>query len=214
MLDPHQLDELVAKARSGDTEALASVFSHYRPRLDHMVRLRMDRRIKGRFDPADVLQETFLEVTRRFPTYAKEAKMPLFLWLHYLTGQRLLQLHRQHLGAQMRDASLEISIDGGRSALAATSLCLAEQLAGSFTSPSEAAIREEAHVQLEEALNSLAPIDREVIALRHLEEFTNDEVAELLALSKAAASNRYIRALKRLKEQMGEELGDTSSSVH
>ncbi|MEM7167465.1 MAG: sigma-70 family RNA polymerase sigma factor [Planctomycetota bacterium] len=208
-LDPGQLDQLILRARGGDSDALGAVYGHYRPRLEHMVRLRMDRRLTGRFDASDVLQETFLEVTRRFPKYAKDPQMPLFLWLHYLTGQRLLQLHRQHLGAQMRDASLEISIDGGRAAMAASSLCLAEQLAGSFTSPSQVAIREETRNQIEESLNALAPIDREVIALRHLEQFSNDDVAALLGLSKAAASNRYIRALRRMKEQ----LGDLSSST-
>ncbi|MGE3166775.1 MAG: sigma-70 family RNA polymerase sigma factor [Planctomycetota bacterium] len=194
---------LLAEALAGNHDALADLFWHFRDRLLAMVRLRLDRRVASRIDPADVLQETFLEVQRRFPDYAADpARMPFFLWLHTLAGQHLLQLHRKHLGAQCRDASLEISIHGGAT-LAASSVGLAAELAASITSPSQAAMREERRERFQAALNALAPMDLEILALRHFEEFTNDEVAERLGLTKAAASNRYVRALRRLKEQLG-----------
>jgi RNA polymerase sigma-70 factor (ECF subfamily) len=82
----------------------------------------------------------------------------------------------------------------------ASSVSLAAQLLGRFTSPSRAAIRAETQLRVQEALNAMDPIDREVLALRHFELLSNGEVAQILGLSKAAASNRYIRALKRLKE--------------
>lgn len=170
-----------------------------------MVHLRLDRRLAPRVDAADVLQELFIEVQRRFPSYvADEARMPIFLWLHTLAGQHLIQLHRRHLGAQCRDASLEISIHGG-STLAASSVGIAAELAANITSPSQAAMREERRVLFQDALNALSPLDREILALRHLEEFTNDEVARRLELTKAAASNRYVRALRRMKDLLGSD---------
>ena len=165
-----------------------------------MVALRLDRRLQGRIDPSDVIQEAYLDAARRLPEYLGEpAPMPLFLWLRYLTAQALQTLHRRHLGAQARDAGREISIDGGR-VPQATSAALAAQLLGHDTRASEAAIRAERKLRLEQALNSMDPIDREVLALRHFEQLSNAECARLLTLSESAATKRYIRALRRLKE--------------
>ena len=116
-----------------------------------------------------------------------------------MTGQRLLQVHRRHLGAAMRDAGREVSLYRG-ALPQASSASLAAQLLGRLTSASQAAVRAEMQVQLQEALNGMDPIDREVLALRHFEELSNGEAAEVLGLSKTAASNRYVRALGRLKE--------------
>ena len=164
-----------------------------------MVRLRLDRRVQGRLDPSDVHQEAYLDVAYRAPEYAASPTMPPYLWLRFLTGQRLLQLHRQHLGAQMRDAGQEVSLYRGALPMA-SSVSLAAQLLGRFTSVSEAAARAELQVRLQTVLNGMDPLDREVLALRHFEELTNTETAEVLGIRKSAASNRSIRALKRLKE--------------
>src|SRR5262249_40714380 len=95
---------LLGRAAGGDAEALAELFCRYRKRLRQMVRLRLDRRLHGRVDPSDVLQEAYLDLTRQLPAYLDKREMPFFLWLRLLTGQRLMRLHRQHLGAAMRDA--------------------------------------------------------------------------------------------------------------
>ena len=188
----------LARARAGDPEALGQLFLHFRDRLRKMVRLRLDRRLAGRVDPSDVLQEAFLDLSRRFPEYAANPAVPFYLWLRALTGQRLIDLHRQHLGAQMRDASQEVSIYRG-GLPQASSEYLAEQLLGRMTSPTQAAIRAEMQVRLQEALNSMEPLDREVVVLRHFEELNNNETAEVLGIDKSAASKRYIRAIRRLK---------------
>jgi len=188
----------LARARAGDPEALGQLFLHFRDRLRKMVRLRLDRRLAGRVDPSDVLQEAFLDVSRRFPEYAANPAVPFYLWLRALTGQRLIDLHRQHLGAQMRDAAQEVSIYRG-GLPQASSEYLAEQLLGRITSPMQAAIRAELQVRLQEALNSMEPLDREVVVLRHFEELNNNETAEVLGIDKSAASKRYIRAIRRLK---------------
>ena len=124
--------------------------------------------------------------------------MSIFVWLRLIVEQTLADTHRRHLGAQLRDAGREIRIDAG-SHPHATSTSLAIQIAGSLTSPSQAAIRQETYRQLEEAVESMDPTDREVLALRHFEELSNGEVAEVLGIQEKAASIRYVRALRRLK---------------
>src|SRR5439155_12884123 len=124
--------------------------------------------------------------------------LPFFLWARALTGQRLVDVHRQHLGAQMRAAGQEVALFRG-ALPQADSVSLANQLLGRLTSPTQAAIRAEMQIRLQEALNTMDPIDREVLILRHFEELSNSETAEILDIQKAAASKRYVRALTRLK---------------
>jgi RNA polymerase sigma-70 factor, ECF subfamily len=197
--DTRETDELLRRAKAGDGRALAGLFEHYRLRLRQMVRLRLDRRLHGRIDPSDVLQETILDLARRFPEYAKQPAVPFFLWLRGLTGQRLIDVHRQHLGAQMRDAGQEVSLYRG-ALPQASSASLAAQLLGRLTSPTQAAVRAEMQLRLQDALNAMAPLDREIVVLRHLEELSNAETAEVLGIDKSAASKRYIRAIARLKQ--------------
>jgi RNA polymerase sigma-70 factor (ECF subfamily) len=187
------------RLRAGDTAAAADLFTAYRDRLKRMVRLRLDRRLQGRIDASDVLQEAFLDVQKKAPDFATKPDLPAYLWLRLVTAERLLILHRHHLGAQMRDAAQEVSLCRGGPPAASTH-SLANLLLGRLTSPTQAAIRAERQLRLQEALNGMDPLDREVLALRHFEELGNSEVAAVLGLSKTAASNRYIRALKRLKE--------------
>ena len=197
--DSAELEDQLCRLAAGDQQALADLFARYRDRLRRMVKLRLDRRLQGRVDASDVLQEAYLDVANRAPEYAANPTMPFFLWLRLLTGQRLLMVHRQHFGAKMRDVGQEVSLYRG-ALPQASSVSLAAQLLGRMTSPSLAAVRAEMQLKLQESLNGMDPIDREVLTLRHFEELSNGEVAAVLGLQKAAASNRYIRALKRLKE--------------
>ena len=191
---------LLRSALAGDESALAALFDGYRGQLRRMIRLRLDRRLSGRVDSSDVLQEAYLDVRKRLDEYARDpAAMPFHLWLRLVAGQRLTDVHRFHLGAQMRDAGQEVSLHRGPFPQA-SSVSLAAQLLGKMTSASKAAIRAEHKLIVQEALNGMDPIDREVLALRHFEHLSNDETAQVLSLTKSAASNRYIRALKRLKE--------------
>jgi RNA polymerase sigma-70 factor (ECF subfamily) len=164
-----------------------------------MVRLHLDRRLQGRLDASDVLQEAFLDVQKKAADFAGKPDLPAYLWLRLVTTERLLILHRHHLGTQMRDAAQEVSLGHGGTP-AASNHSLANLLLGRLTSPTQAAIRSERQLRLQEALNSVDPVDREVLALRHFEELGNSEVAAVLGLSRTAASNRYVRALKRLEE--------------
>ncbi len=192
-------DELLRKANDGDEAALGSLFGLYRDRLRKMVRLRLDRRVHGRIDPSDVLQDAYLDVARRLPEYAAAPTVPFYLWLRALTGQRLIDLHRHHLGAQMRDAGREVSLYRG-ALPQASSASLAHQMLAGLTSPTQAAVRAERLLRLQEALNALDPLDREILSLRHFEELTHAEAAKVLEIEGAAAAKRYVRALKRLKD--------------
>src|SRR5215469_3663646 len=189
---------LLEQARAGDQAALNELFARHRPRLRRMVELRLDRRLQPRIDASDVIQEAYVEAFTRLDEYLRERSYPLFLWLRLLVGERLLKLHRHHLGTQMRDAGLEVSIYRG-ALPAASSAALAAQLLGKHTSPTQAAVRAERMLRLQEALNTLDPLDREILSLRHFEELTRVEAAKVLDIEEGAAAKRYVRALKRLK---------------
>lgn len=198
-LDADDIDALLARAAQGDEQALGELFARYQDRMKRMVKLRLDRRLSGRIDPSDVVQEAFLEARKRLPELAQKRELPVLLWLRLVTGQKLIDLHRTHLGAKMRDAGMEVSLYRG-ALPEASSMMLAGQLLGKLTTASHAAIRTEVRLQVQAALNSLAPLDREVLALRHFEQLNNEETALVLGIKKSAASNRYVRSLARLKE--------------
>jgi RNA polymerase sigma-70 factor (ECF subfamily) len=208
--EPDPTDETVARLKQGGESALAELFGKQRARLRRMVDVRLDQRVAGRVDPSDVLQETFLDASRQLEGYLAELPMPPFLWLRFLTGQRLMATHRRHLGAQKRDAKQEVPLYGlARPEVRSASLSVC--LAGRLTSPSRAAARLELQARLEELLEGLEPLDREILSLRHFEELSNNEAAVELGITKAAASKRYIRALERLRKAVADVPGLSGS---
>jgi RNA polymerase sigma-70 factor (ECF subfamily) len=195
---PSETALLLERLRTGGRGALAELFGCYRDRLRRMVELRMDPRLQARLDPSDVLQEAYLEVAHDLDAYLRDPKLTPLLWLRLHVGRRLTTLHRHHLGTRMRCGALEVSLY--RDALPeASSAALAAMLLGRNTSPTGAARRAERLLRVQEAMNSLEPIDREALALRHFEQLSRAEVAEVLGISEAAAAKRYVRALKRLE---------------
>jgi RNA polymerase sigma-70 factor (ECF subfamily) len=192
-------DDPIASLRGGDPRALAALFNQYRDRLRRMVELRLDPRLRARLDASDVVQEAFIDVARDLDTYLADPKLSPLLWLRLHVGRRLTTLHRQHLGTRMRDAGLEVSLYQG-ALPEASSAALASMILGRHTSPTQAAQRAERMVRVQEALNSLDPTDREILALRHFEELGRAEAALVLGISQDAGAKRYFRALKRLKD--------------
>lgn len=203
--------ELLRRVREGDQQALAELFSLHQQRLWQIVNFRLDARLRGRVDADDIVQEAYLAAAQRIEHYLDNSTHTFFIWLRLITTQTMIDIHRRHLGAQMRDASRDMSIHAHYAQ--ATSMSIASQLLGNFTSPSQIAMRGEVSIQVDEAIESMEPIDREVLALRHFEELTNSEVAEVLGIQQKAASIRYRRALKRLKEVLGKlpQFGNESS---
>ncbi len=199
MNDADEQDEaLLARLKEGDEQALARAFSRHRERLWQMVHFRMDRRLVGRVDEDDVLQDAYLDAATRLRHFEDRGASSVFLWLRLIVGQTLIDVHRRHLGAGMRSVRREVRTNNFFGSQA-TSVSIARQLLGRLTSPSHAAIRAELSDQLDTALAEVEPMDQEVLALRHFEELTNSEVAEVLGIQQKAASIRYVRALKRLK---------------
>jgi RNA polymerase sigma-70 factor (ECF subfamily) len=194
---------LLDRLKNGDEEAMATLFARHRERLLRMIEFRLDPRLRGRAGAEDVLQEAYLDAAQRMHHFADDTSTSLFIWLRMVVTQTLIDVHRRHLGAQMRDAGREVATRGG-SCSRATSFSLAASLVGRFTSPTLAARRAEMAEQLRAALEEMDPIDREVLALRHFEELSNSEVAEELGIQAKAASIRYVRALRRLKGMLDE----------
>lgn len=191
--------------RAGDETALAHLFDQHHQRLARLVRFRMSEALRARLDVEDVLQEAYLAAAKRVDRFGHDGFESSFLWLRLIVLQRLVELHRHHLQAQRRDARREVAIH--RQAYPeATSVSLVTCLAGTNTSPSGVAVRNEMTERVRAAIENLPELDQEVLALRHFEELTNSETAGILGIEPKAASMRYIRALERLKEQMGNRI--------
>jgi RNA polymerase sigma-70 factor (ECF subfamily) len=189
---------LVGRLGAGDRRALAELFQRHRDRLKRMVELRLDARLQGRVDASDVLQNGFLDLEKGAESYLKDPRLPVFLWLRMVVSDRLTQYHRQYLGVGTHDVSREVSLY--RSPLPhASSAALAWMLLGRLRTPASAAVRAEQILQIQEAINSLEPLDREVVALRHFEQLSRAETAVVLGITEDAGAKRYIRALKKLK---------------
>ncbi len=194
-----ETNRLLQCVADGDQASWGTLLTRHDEKLSRMVAYRMDQRLQGRIDPRDVLQEAYLEAFKHRAEYVRQPATPFLLWLRGIVGKKLLELHRHHLGTQMRDACREVSLYRGPMP-EASSVALAAQLLGHATRPSEAAIRAEVKVRLQEALNTMDPLDREVLALRHFEQLTPAETAKVLGIKEKAAGMRYLRALKRLKD--------------
>lgn len=208
MTDDHShaddLGDLLDRAQGGDASAFNEIFAVYRERLKRMVVLRLDRRLQGRIDASDVIQEAYVDALRGLDGYRAAPRVSPFLWLRYLVAMRLKELHRHHLGTRQRDARLDVSIFPGPLPQA-DSAALAAQLLGRLTSPSHAALRAEKVLKLQQALLAMEPIDREILALRHFEDLSRAESAAELGIEEGAAGKRYLRALQRLRRLLHEE---------
>lgn len=201
MGDPIFSDPDTEIATSGDPDAVDVVLERFRGRIARMLTVRMDPRLRGRLDASDVIQDTYLEVHNRIGDYRRRSDMPFFLWVRFLAGQKLTQMHRKHLGADRRDARRELP-EALRQVPGATTATLAGALVSSGVTPSEIAIRLEEEERLIRVLDELRELDREVLALRHFEGLSNAEVAQLLGIETSAASRRYVRALARMQERL------------
>ncbi len=194
-------------AQAGDAEPLGLVLEGYRDRLRRMLQLRLAPVLMGRVAVSDVLQEAYIEATRRLPGYLDEQAsaprenrqgMPLYLWVRYLAGQQLARAYRFHLGTMARDAGRDQAmVIGG--VPGASSVHLAAALAESGVSPSGAASSKEVREILADALESLDETDREILMLRHFEQMPNKDIARLLGLSESGASLRHLRAMDRMQ---------------
>ena len=206
--EPPEAEALLARAAAGDRASWGALLTAHEPRLARMVAFRMDPRLRGRVDADDVVQEAFGEAAAHRADFfrAPSPPVPLFLWLRGVVSNKLLEVHRHHLGTRMRDAKRELPLDAPRNP-DETSAALCAHLTAGLTRPSVAAARGELRTRLAEALGGMDPTDREVLALRHFEQLSNAEAAQVLGIQERAAAKRYLRALGRLKEILSEMPG-------
>ena len=190
-----ETQSLLDRAKNGDQAAFEALFRRHREKLLRAIALRMDRRVATRVDASDVLQETYLEAFRRLPRYLQEQPMPLYLWLCWLAREKVLALHRRHLGAEKRAVTHEappLPADSSATFVSAV-------IAGHEPSPSQALAKAELAERLRLALGQLDDDERDLILWRHFEQLSARDTAQLLEISEAAASKRYIRAVERLR---------------
>ncbi len=200
---PENLDASDIKlALKGDAASWQRLTERYRDKLRAMVAYRMDRRIQARIDASDVVQEAFFDAAKRLPEFAAKQEVPFFIWMRALVQQRMGMAHRDHLGRAKRSAAREAEPPTFDSSKA-----IALALLDKHMSPSEDVRRKELAEKLKAQLDLLEPLDREVLILRHFEHLSNSEVALTLNLTAPAASQRYGRALRRLKDIMVNLLG-------
>jgi len=197
--EPPEAGALLQRAAGGDLGAWGALLTEHHGRLCRMVEFRLDRRLRGRVDASDVVQEAYAEAADHRADYFGRPQVPLFLWLRGIVAKKLLEVHRHHLGTGMRDAAREV-VPRPRSSPDATSAALVEELSGHSMGPKTAAERSEVKARLRAALDGMEATDREVLALRHFEQLTNGEAAAVLGIEERAAAKRYVRALKRLKD--------------
>lgn len=204
-MEPQQLlpeqAEILQSLVSEREQALARYFEIVRPQLRRIVNFRLDYRLNGRISKSDVIQETYVRAAQRLDNFLDRKALSFFVWLRMELHQALLDIHRHHFDAAKRDArkdQLFTQAGGG----CETSMAIAAQLIGRISTPSRLVEKAEQIAILQQTLEQLPELDREIIALRHFEELSNVQTAEYLCIEPAAASKRYLRALKRLKEIM------------
>jgi RNA polymerase sigma-70 factor, ECF subfamily len=197
--DATSTQELLEQARQGDAQAVDALLARHREPVRRMIDLRLDPAIVQRLDASDVVQEVLLEASRRLQEYLRKPAMPFHLWLRHIAKDHLIDAHRRHHQAQKRGVNREQPLN--RPGWAdRSSLELAGQLLDHERTPASEAIQQELQRRLHEALAQLDDGDREVILMRHFEQLGNQEVAAALELTEAAASMRYLRAVRRLRD--------------
>lgn len=200
--EPDKTQEILTRAQQGDSDAVNALLERHRGSLRQMVQFRLDRKLERRVDASDVVQDVMVEAARRLSDYLKAPRLPFHLWLRQLARDRIIDLHRRHRVARRRSIDREEPLI--RAYADRSSLDLAGMLRDPELTPAAAAIRDELQRRFFEALESLNEEDREILLMRHQEHLSNSDVAAALEMSQPAAGMRYLRALRRLREVLGE----------
>lgn len=193
--------ELVGRVREGESIAENDLLDRHRDTLLRLIDMRLDRRIRSRVDPADVLQDVLLSAHKRLQEYLDNPEVPFFLWLRSLAHDRIIDAHRRHRASAKRSVDRERALSFAASDDAST-IMLANQLEDAKHTPGTAATLNEFRAKFEQSLEELSDTDREVIIMRHYEHLTNQEVAIALELTEHAASMRYVRALRKVGKNL------------
>jgi RNA polymerase sigma-70 factor (ECF subfamily) len=195
-----ETQELINRAQRGEVAARHRLLAIYRDYLRRMVAVRLDRRLASRVDPSDVVQEALVEADRRFDAYLRELPVPFHAWLRQLAGDRIVDAHRRHVASHKRSVTLEAE---GIGLPQDSSHKLVRLLGNDDTTPSDRLIRKESQERIHAAIAALPAKDREVLVMRHLEQLGTAEIAGILGINEGAVKARLLRALIRLRAQLG-----------
>jgi len=197
--ESEKTEELLGDARDGNAEAVNKLIDRHRDAILRLVRMRLDRRIQPRVGVSDVVQDVFIEANRRLQKYLQDPIMPFHLWLRQIAKDRIIDAHRRHRVSKKRSVDREqpAHLPGD---MDHSSMALANQLVDGEVTPMAAATQRELAAQVEQTIGELPEQDRDILLMRHYEFLSNQEVAEALGLSQPAASMRYLRAIRRMRE--------------
>jgi RNA polymerase sigma-70 factor (ECF subfamily) len=207
---PDSTKRLLDDAKTGESSAVDRLLSEFREPLRKVIDLRLDPVLGRRVDASDIVQDVLIEANQRLTQYLGNPTMPFHLWLRHLAQDRIIETHRWHRQAQRRSIDKEQPIQAPAWA-DQSSVQLVAQLIDTDRTPASAAIQQELQRRLTDALSQLDEADREVILMRHHEQLSNQDVAATLELTEAAASMRYLRALRKLRAVLVPE-SDASSA--
>ena len=191
--------ELLNNVRGGQAVAVEELMDRHRNSLRRMIQLRLDQRLMQRMDVSDVIQDVLIEANRRLSDYLKNPVIPFHLWIRQIAKDRIIDAHRRHRVSAKRSIDRE-QPQPGKGPFDQSTIELANQFRDQALTPAAAATQRELASQIESAVQMLRDNDREIILMRHYEQLDNQEIAQSLGLTEPAASMRYLRALKRLRE--------------
>lgn len=207
--DGQPTQELLAGAQAGDGQAIDRLFDRHRDALRHMIALRLDQKLARRLDVSDVIQDVLIEANRRLRDYLAEPALPFHLWIRQIAKDRIIDAHRRHRVSGKRSVDREQPL-AAEGAIDHSTLDLIGQLRDPAVTPAAAATQREIAGRVQMAIDRLEERDREIILMRHYEQLSNQDVAQALQLTEPAASMRYLRALKRLRQQLDQILDSES----
>jgi RNA polymerase sigma-70 factor (ECF subfamily) len=207
--DADNTADLLKNVREGDSQAVERLLARHRESLHRMIQLRMDQRIKRRVDVSDVVQDVLIEANRRLHDYLANPVMAFHLWIRQIAKDRLIDAHRRHRVSAKRSIDREqpMVLQG---AVDQSSLEIAGQLCDPQMTPAAAATQRELALHVEAAITRLGDSDRDIILMRHYEQLSNGEIATALGLTEPAASMRYLRAIRRLRELLDADAATSS----
>jgi len=206
--EPFPTEQLIQQAKDGNVSAVNQLMDRHRNSLRQLVRMRLDRKIQNRIDVSDVVQDVLVEANRRLTNYLVDPVMPFHLWLRQIAKDRIIDAHRRHRVSARRSVDREQSMAVPRG-YDQSSIQLAALLGDPNLTPAAAVMQAEMARRVEAAISELDEKDSEVIVMRHYEHLTNQEIGQLLNLSEPAASMRYLRAIRRLKQVLQQQLPDS-----
>jgi RNA polymerase sigma-70 factor (ECF subfamily) len=202
--ESEKTQQLLSDARRGDASAVNRLFDRHRNALHRLIQLRLDQRIRPRVDVSDVVQDVLVEANRRLKEYLDDPAMAFHLWIRQIAKDRIIDAHRRHRVSAKRSVDREqrLAPTGGDQ----SSAQLVAQLSDGQLTPAAAATQQELTRLVEQAIGRLNEQDGEIVVMRHYEQLSNSEVAQVLGLTEPAASMRYLRAIRRLRALLDEHI--------